>query len=229
MSKKKKNRKNVASQKRKKVDGGKIYPVIDSVQYNDKDIDNMVSIILESEVRRLRDKDDVDLTTMTDDELRASKDRTDKYTMGPHIRHVPPTNPAYTRRSQEQGQRHTAKYQAMDDAIAAEENSVGEKLKTAIKSLIKAGFSAMEIVTWPVRKIFGLVDDAAREKYGTGIDPYRDSVNMTKHKPLNEDSENIINFVKCMTEKNYAEANKYLQAALDGKAKGRIKRAIREN
>lgn len=226
---KKKNRKNVASQKRKKVDGGKIYPVIDSVQYTDKDIDNMVSVILESEARSLRDREDVDLTAMTDDELQASKDRTEKHTMGPHRAQVPPENPAYIRRRREQDQRHTDLWAAKDAAAAAEENSVGEKLKTAIKTLIKAGFSAIEIVTWPVRKILGLVDDASREKYGHGIGPFDDSVDMTKHTPLNEDSENIINFVKCMTEKNYAEANKYLQAALDGKAKGRIKRAIREN
>lgn len=37
---------------------------------------------------------------------------------------------------------------------------------------------------------------------------------------------NIINYIKSVSEKNYAEANKYLQAALEEKMKSRIKSAV---
>ena len=46
------------------------------------------------------------------------------------------------------------------------------------------------------------------------------------NKQLNEDNgedNNIIGFIKNVNEKNYAEANKYLQAALEAKMKNRIR------
>lgn len=39
----------------------------------------------------------------------------------------------------------------------------------------------------------------------------------------NKDNNNIISFLKSLSEKNYAEANKYLQASLEDKMKHRIK------
>jgi hypothetical protein len=41
-------------------------------------------------------------------------------------------------------------------------------------------------------------------------------------KPMRRESTDISNFLKSLTEKNYAEANKYLHAVLDTKMKGRI-------
>ncbi len=40
---------------------------------------------------------------------------------------------------------------------------------------------------------------------------------------------NIINFVKEVSEKNYSEANKYLRAALEAKMKERIKTVATED
>jgi len=45
-----------------------------------------------------------------------------------------------------------------------------------------------------------------------------------KSEKLHE-SANIVQFLRSLSEKNYAEANKYLQASLEDKMKGRIKRA----
>ena len=44
---------------------------------------------------------------------------------------------------------------------------------------------------------------------------------MGKHSQ-NTNKRDILNFIKCMNEKNYAEANKYLHAALEDKMKIRI-------
>jgi len=41
----------------------------------------------------------------------------------------------------------------------------------------------------------------------------------------NQDNTNIIQFLRRLSEKNYSEANKYLQASLEGKLKDRIKKA----
>ena len=44
-----------------------------------------------------------------------------------------------------------------------------------------------------------------------------------KEKTMRRESTDISNFLKSLTEKNYAEANKYLHAVLDTKMKGRIR------
>ena len=45
---------------------------------------------------------------------------------------------------------------------------------------------------------------------------------MAKDKQENTSKREILSFIKCMNEKNYAEANKYLHAALEAKMKARI-------
>ena len=50
----------------------------------------------------------------------------------------------------------------------------------------------------------------------------KDKKNWGKHM-LGEEYIDIANFVRCMAEKNYAEANKYLHAALEQKLKNRIR------
>ena len=40
-----------------------------------------------------------------------------------------------------------------------------------------------------------------------------------------QDNTNIIQFLRSLSEKNYSEANKYLQASLESKLKDRIKKA----
>ena len=44
-------------------------------------------------------------------------------------------------------------------------------------------------------------------------------------KDVNKESANIAQFLKSLSEKNYAEANKYLQASMEDKMKARIKGA----
>jgi len=39
---------------------------------------------------------------------------------------------------------------------------------------------------------------------------------------------NILNFLRSLSEKNYAEANKYLQASLEDKMKSRIEAATQD-
>ena len=48
-----------------------------------------------------------------------------------------------------------------------------------------------------------------------------------KNRQLGENAK-IQQFITCITKKNYAEANKYLQAALDDKLKQRIKQTASE-
>ena len=43
---------------------------------------------------------------------------------------------------------------------------------------------------------------------------------------LDSNKINIVKFIKCMNEKNYAKANKYLQAVLENKMKARIASGI---
>ena len=43
-------------------------------------------------------------------------------------------------------------------------DSVGEKLKVAIKTLFKAGYTMVDIVTWPLSKLWELAGEAAKEK-----------------------------------------------------------------
>ena len=43
-------------------------------------------------------------------------------------------------------------------------NSVGRGLEVAIKTLIKSGITMAEIVSWPVRKLWVLADQAADER-----------------------------------------------------------------
>ena len=40
-----------------------------------------------------------------------------------------------------------------------------------------------------------------------------------------QDNTNILNFLRSLSEKNYAEANKYLQASMEDKMKSRIEAA----
>jgi hypothetical protein len=47
---------------------------------------------------------------------------------------------------------------------------------------------------------------------------------MTTNVSENE-RKNILNFIKNISQKNYAEANKYLQEVIDSKLKGRIQKA----
>jgi ABC-type uncharacterized transport system ATPase subunit len=39
------------------------------------------------------------------------------------------------------------------------------------------------------------------------------------------EKENVLNFIKNISQKNYAEANKYLQEVIDSKLKARIQKA----
>lgn len=48
---------------------------------------------------------------------------------------------------------------------------------------------------------------------------------MADNKYMLEENSNIANFLKSLSEKNYAEANKYLQASMESKMKARIKEA----
>ena len=43
-----------------------------------------------------------------------------------------------------------------------------------------------------------------------------------------QDNTNILNFLRSLSEKNYAEANKYLQASMEDKMKSRIEDATQK-
>ena len=43
------------------------------------------------------------------------------------------------------------------------------------------------------------------------------------------EKENILNFIKNISQKNYAEANKYLQEVIDSKLKAKIQSASEKN
>ena len=43
-----------------------------------------------------------------------------------------------------------------------------------------------------------------------------------------QDNTNILNFLRGLSEKNYAEANKYLQASIEDKIKSRIEDATQK-
>tara|TARA_R110002050_G_scaffold295301_1_gene454002 strand:- start:2698 stop:2832 length:135 start_codon:yes stop_codon:yes gene_type:complete len=42
-------------------------------------------------------------------------------------------------------------------------------------------------------------------------------------------NDNIVKFIQHVSEKNYAEANKYLQAAIEAKMKNRIQKVVEDN
>ena len=63
---------------------------------------------------------------------------------------------------------------------------------------------------------------------GGKIYPVIDSVQQDSQEIVSNGKPEIVNFVKSMTEKNYAEANKYLQAAIEQKAKQKIRNAVQE-
>lgn len=45
---------------------------------------------------------------------------------------------------------------------------------------------------------------------------------------VDQDNTNILNFLRSLSEKNYAEANKYLQASIEDKMKSRIEDATQK-
>tara|TARA_B100001123_G_scaffold307184_1_gene343225 strand:- start:167 stop:478 length:312 start_codon:yes stop_codon:yes gene_type:complete len=63
----------------------------------------------------------------------------------------------------------------------------------------------------------------SKEREDMSLD--KDANDKQRLKNTRSESANIVQFLRSLSEKNYAEANKYLQASLEDKMKGRIKRA----
>ena len=51
---------------------------------------------------------------------------------------------------------------------------------------------------------------------------------MSKTKQISE-KQDIVNFLKAISQKKYSEANKYLQSAIDLKVKSKINNALKQN
>jgi SLT domain-containing protein len=49
--------------------------------------------------------------------------------------------------------------------------------------------------------------------------------NMSQRASVSSERKNILNFIRNISQKNYAEANKYLQEVIDSKLKDRIQKA----
>jgi SLT domain-containing protein len=51
---------------------------------------------------------------------------------------------------------------------------------------------------------------------------------MNQPNPVSAEKKNLLNFIKTISQKNYAEANKYLQDVIDSKLKDRIEKAAKK-
>ena len=51
---------------------------------------------------------------------------------------------------------------------------------------------------------------------------------MNQSNPVSAEKKNLLNFIKTISQKNYAEANKYLQDVINSKLKDRIKKATKK-
>lgn len=51
---------------------------------------------------------------------------------------------------------------------------------------------------------------------------------MSQQSAVSSERKNILNFIRNISQKNYAEANKYLQEVIDSKLKDRIQKASKK-